>query len=129
MSRANRDPGLHAFARTMRQNMTDAEQCLWRALRHKQLSGIKFRRQQVIGAYIVDFVSMTHKLVIELDGGQHASQQHYDAQRSAFLHSQGYRVLRFWNHEVLQQTDAVVESILQHCQTPPPNPPPQAGEG
>lgn len=122
MSSINRNPRLHTFARELRKGMTDAEQRLWQVLRHKQLNGIKFRRQYVIGEYIVDFVSVAHKLVIELDGGQHASQQHYDEKRSAFLSAQGYRVLRFWNHEVLQQTEAIVAAIMLHCQTPPPRP-------
>lgn len=129
MNRVDRNATLHTFARTLRQNMTDAEQRLWYALRGKQMNGIKFRRQHVIGKYIVDFVSISHKLVVELDGGQHAAaQQDYDARRSAYLHSQGYRVLRFWNHDVLQHTAEVVENIMMHCQiTPPPQPSPAAG--
>ncbi|MDO5091357.1 MAG: endonuclease domain-containing protein [Cardiobacteriaceae bacterium] len=115
MDISNRHPTSQAFARQLRKNMTDAERHLWRRLRGKQLHGIKFRRQQSIGEYIVDFVSLEHALVIELDGGQHAVQQHYDAARSAFLQAQGYHVLRFWNHDVLQQTEAVLESILLHC--------------
>ena len=116
MTISNRQPQSQAFARQLRKNMTDAERHLWQRLRGKQLSSIKFRRQQSIGKYIVDFVSFEQRLVIELDGGQHALQEDYDAVRSAFLQKQGYRVLRFWNHDVLQQTEAVLESILLHCQ-------------
>lgn len=116
MNISNRHPQSQAFARQLRKNMTDAERHLWQRLRGKQLSGVKFRRQQSIGKYIVDFVSFERRLVIELDGGQHATQADYDAERSAFLQKQDYCVLRFWNHEVLQQTEAVLESILLHCQ-------------
>lgn len=119
MTASTRNPHLKPLARALKQNMTDAEQRLWYHLRGKRLGGIKFRRQQSIGNYIVDFVSMAHKLVIELDGGQHGEQVDYDAHRTAFLNAEGYRVLRFWNHEVLQQTEAVLEVILQACNTPP----------
>lgn len=132
MKRMTRNRVLQENARSLRQNMSLAEQRLWYHLRDKRLNGIKFRRQQVIGQYIVDFVCMQHRLVLELDGGQHAEQMEYDAQRTAFLHQQGYRVLRFWNDEVLQQTESVLEKILECCcdgESPHPNPPPQAGEG
>ena len=117
--RTKRDPRLQNYARELRKKMTDAERCLWQALRGGQLNGTKFRRQYTIGAYIVDFVSFDVRLIIELDGGQHATQQAYDAKRSAFLQDKGFRVLRFWNHDVLQHTDAVLTEILQYCQTPP----------
>ena len=101
--------------------MTDAEHRLWYYLRGKRLIGIKFRRQQSIGTYIVDFVSMEHRLVLELDGGQHVEQAAHDAERTQFLNQEGYRVLRFWNHDVLQQTEAVLERITEACNcTPPP---------
>ena len=114
--RTRRDPKLRNFARELRKNMTEAEHCLWQHLRGGQLQGIKFRRQFVIGSYIADFAAPEIKLVIELDGGQHAAQQTYDQQRSQFLQNQGYQVLRFWNHDVLQQTEAVMTEILKHCQ-------------
>ena len=79
------------------------------------MHGIKFRRQQTIGGYIVDFISMEKKLIIELDGGQHAEQADYDAARTAYLESEGYRVLRFWNNQVLQQTLDVLTEIERHC--------------
>ena len=99
------------FARALRRNQTDAERILWQQLRNRQMLGCKFRRQQVMGPYIADFLCLEPKLVIEIDGGQHAEQQVYDAQRSQYLQHLGYRVLRFWNHEVLQQRDAVLEAI------------------
>ena len=95
--------------------MTLAEQKLWYHLRSKRLNGIKFRRQLTIGGYIVDFVSMEYRLIIELDGGQHSEQIEYDERRTAFLNAQGYRVLRFWNNEALQQTEAVLEKIIEMC--------------
>ena len=114
--RTRRNPKLHHFARELRKDMTDAEHRLWRRLRGGQLHGIKFRRQYAIGHYIVDFVAVETGLIIELDGGQHATQQTYDQQRTEFLQKQGYRVLRFWNHDVLQRTETVLAEILKHCQ-------------
>jgi len=84
---------------------------IWQQLSNRQLLGCKFRRQQVIGPFIVDFVCLEPKLVIEVDGGQHAEQQEYDQNRSHYLQRLGYRVLRFWNHEVLQNRLAVMEVI------------------
>ena len=107
------------LARELRKNMTDAERHLWQKLRGRQLAGIKFRRQHPIGPYIADFASLEIRLIIELDGGQHAQQQQYDQQRSAFLQNQGYRILRFWNHDVLQNTDGVLQEIIKHIQNPP----------
>jgi len=93
--------------------MTDAERALWRHLRSRQLSGHKFRRRQQLGPYIVDFVCLGNRLVIELDGGQHAdqNQSEYDSQRTDWLQQNGYRVLRFWNHEVLQNLDSVRQAV------------------
>ncbi|MDO5059694.1 MAG: endonuclease domain-containing protein [Neisseria sp.] len=126
----HRNPDLQEYARHLKQNMTLAEQRIWFHLRNKRLNSIKFRRQQTIGSYIVDFVSMEHKLVIELDGGQHSEQLVYDEARTTFLKQQGFRVLRFWNNDVLQHTAAVLETIAAACAAHPhPNPPPQAGEG
>ncbi|AMK76464.1 MULTISPECIES: endonuclease domain-containing protein [Methylomonas] len=99
------------LARSLRKNQTDAERVMWQQLRNWLLLGCKFRRQQVIGQFIVDFVCLEPKLVIEIDGGQHADQQQYDQSRSHYLQQLGYRVLRFWNHEVLQDTPAVMEAI------------------
>ncbi len=84
---------------------------LWQYLRNRQLLGYKFRRQAVIEPYIVDFACLEAKLIIEADGGQHAEQASYDARRSSRLEGMGYKVLRFWNHETLSETDAVLERI------------------
>jgi len=101
-------------ATQLRNNPTDAELHLWQQLRKSQLLGCKFRRQEVIGNYIVDFVCFTPKLVIELDGGQHLEQKAYDQDRSDYLINLGYKVLRFWNDEVLTQTDIVLDKIYTH---------------
>jgi very-short-patch-repair endonuclease len=96
----------------LRQNMTDAELKLWSRLRSHQLEDIHFRRQHVFGSYVVDFCAPRHKLVIEVDGGHHLEQREYDAERTIFLETKGYRVIRFWNHEVLSDLDAVMLAIF-----------------
>jgi very-short-patch-repair endonuclease len=98
-------------ARRLRRNETDAEHRLWMRLRAGQFEGLKFRRQQPIGPFIADFCCLDRKLVLELDGGQHALKAEEDKRRDAFLMRQGYRVLRFWDHEVLQELDAVLERV------------------
>ncbi len=115
-------------ARQLRKNMTDTEQCLWRHLRKKQLGDALFRRQFEVGAYIVDFVCLSARLIVECDGGQHQEQQAYDQRRDAYLRAQGFTILRFWNHEVLQETSVVLERILSYL-TLHPNPPPQGRRG
>lgn len=102
-------------ARDLRLNNTDAEQRLWNALRNCQLGGYKFRRQYPVGTYILDFVCDAEKLCVELDGGQHnvPQQQAYDEARTAFLEKNGWRVLRFWNNEVMENIEGVQEVILQ----------------
>ena len=92
--------------------MTDAEKLLWRHLRNRELGGYKFRRQRPVGPYIVDFVCLEKKLVVEIDGGQHAGQVELDAERSDYLKEKGYRVMRFWNNEVLKETESVLTVIL-----------------
>jgi very-short-patch-repair endonuclease len=99
-------------ARELRTRSTDAERRLWHYLRAHRL-GYKFKRQVPIECYIVDFVCYEKRLIIELDGGQHQDQQAYDTQRTAVLSKKGFRVLRFWNHEVLQHIEAVLEVIHQ----------------
>ncbi|MFM9927823.1 endonuclease domain-containing protein [Variovorax sp. H27-G14] len=118
-------------ARSLRETPTDAEALLWFHLRDRRLADHKFRRQRPIGLYFADFACIDAKLIVELDGGQHVDAAEYDENRTRFMQAQGYRVLRFWNHEVLTQTDAVRERILQALQedSPHPNPLPQAGEG
>src|SRR5438132_438394 len=119
------------FARTLRKASTDAETKLWQALRARQLAGWKFRRQVPIGPYIADFVCLDAKLIVELDGGQHAERQSYDEDRTGFLQSVGFVLLRFWDHEVLVDLEAVLEQLLRSLPSghPHPNPLPPAGEG
>jgi very-short-patch-repair endonuclease len=112
-------------ARELRRNMTEAERRLWRHLRHRQL-GFQFRRQAPVGKFITDFVCFEARLIIEIDGGQHLASDR-DRQRDDWLHKHGFTVLRFWNHQVLGETDAVVEVVRQHL--PPPQPSPIKGEG
>jgi very-short-patch-repair endonuclease len=98
-------------ARHLRKNSTEAERHLWFNLRAGR-TGFKFKRQVPIGAYIVDFVCLEQRLIIELDGCQHMDNKAYDINRSAWLGEQGFSVLRFWNHEVFQQTSSVLEVIM-----------------
>lgn len=100
-------------AKELRNNPTEAERILWQHLRLRQFGGYKFRRQQPLGNYIVDFVCLGKRLVVEVDGGQHNSQHSYDEQRDAWLEQQGFRVLRFWNNEVLQNVEGVKGAIWQ----------------
>jgi very-short-patch-repair endonuclease len=106
------EPVILDRARHLRREMTDAEHKLWRFLRDKNLVAAKFRRQVPIGNYIVDFCCLDRRLIVELDGGQHAEQEDADALRSRFLAEKGFRVLRFWNEQVLNGTEFVVEEIL-----------------
>ncbi len=94
----------------LRKESTPAEQKLWSRIRNDQLD-ITFRRQHAIGNYIVDFCSQRKKLIIELDGSQHLEQQEYDEERTKVLEARGYRVLRFWNNDVMNNTDAVLQVI------------------
>jgi very-short-patch-repair endonuclease len=107
-------PILH-HARRMRHEPTKAERLLWQKLRGRQLGGYKFRRQHPIGNYIVDFYCAETKLIIEIDGDVHAYQEAYDAERTADLEALGYRVVRFWNEQVLKEMDGVVGVILVAC--------------
>jgi very-short-patch-repair endonuclease len=99
------------FARQLRKNMTDAERYLWYRLRNRQLGGHRFRRQFPIGRYIVDFVCLERKLIVELDGGQHAERTESDLARTTWLNSQGFRLIRFWNNLIFEETDSVLEAI------------------
>ena len=98
-------------ARELRRNLTDAERTLWRELRRHQMGGHKLRRQQPLGPYIVDVVCFEKRLIIELDGGQHAEEAIHDSERTAWLETQGFRVLRFWNDQVFRERGAVLEQI------------------
>ncbi|MGO8690298.1 MAG: DUF559 domain-containing protein [Thermoguttaceae bacterium] len=100
-------------ARQLRQNLTDTERFVWSRLRSRRVAGYKFRQQVPLGQYIVDFVCFQPRVVVELDGGQHVEQANYDQRRTAWLESQGFRVLRFWNHEALQEWDTVEEMLWQ----------------
>jgi very-short-patch-repair endonuclease len=100
-------------ARDLRANMTDPERKLWHRLRRRNLSGVYFRRQAPIGPYIADFVCFERKLIVEVDGGQHSVRIDYDEKRSAFLRSEGFRVLRFWNNDVMGNIDGVVAEIVR----------------
>ena len=113
--------------------MTEAEQLLWYHLRRRQLANQRFRRQVPMGPYVVDFACVELCLVVEVDGSQHMDSKH-DQQRDAWLTAAGYRVLRFWNHDVLGRTESVLAQILDVMATTCPHPasghlPPQAGEG
>ncbi|MDD2366895.1 MAG: endonuclease domain-containing protein [Desulfuromonadaceae bacterium] len=101
----------HKLPQTLRNNMTDAERCLWQTLRGRQVDGLKFRRQHPFGDYILDFVCLDKKLVIEVDGGQHDERKEYDCVRTLDLEKAGFTVLRFWNNEVMQELEAVKERI------------------
>ncbi len=99
-------------ARQLRKNSTDAENHLWYFLRNRHLCKHKFRRQYPIPPYIVDFICLSKKLIVELDGSQHANAKTYDHKRAQFLHQQGYSLLRFWNNDVFENVDGVLQSIL-----------------
>ncbi|ABD85980.1 endonuclease domain-containing protein [Rhodopseudomonas palustris] len=119
-------------ARSLRRNPTDAERKLWQRLRKVSLGEVHFRRQATIGPYFADFACHAIRLVVEIDGGQHAESA-TDHIRTDYMHAQGYRVLRFWNHEVLENIEGVVETILSVASvappTPDPSPPQERGEG
>ena len=110
-------------ARTLRRRLTDSERKLWPILRNRQFAHAKFKRQAPIGHYIVDFVSLAFRLVIELDGGQHNEDTRgYDNARTAWLESQGFRMLRFWNNEVSTNLDGVVQRISEELTGTSPSP-------
>ena len=108
---------MNRFARALRKDPTDAERHMWNHLRARRLNGFKFRRQRPFGPYVCDFICLEASVVVELDGGQHATQMTYDESRDAFFRSYGFRVLRFWNTDALSKTDIVLETIVRalHC--------------
>jgi very-short-patch-repair endonuclease len=119
-------------ARRLRRERTDAERRLWSHLRSRQLGEFKFKRQETIGLFVADFACVECKLIIEADGGQHGSER--DEQRTAYLEALGWKVLRFWNDDILQNTDGVLTVIVVACEErvkgkPSPCPLPHAGEG
>ncbi len=103
---------LSRFKKDLRKNQTDAEQILWKHLRGRRFLGWKIRRQHTLQGYIVDFVCLERKIIIELDGGQHAKRKTYDAIRTRILERDGYKVIRFWNNDVMHHLDDVLLSIL-----------------
>ena len=115
-------------AKTLRRESTDAERALWRHLKTKQLEGLKFRRQEQIGHFIVDFVCYEKRLIIEADGGQHALEREKDEERTLWLNAQGFKVLRFWNHEILTNIEGVLEAVRADL-FPSPQPSPTEGRG
>jgi very-short-patch-repair endonuclease len=117
-------------ARELRRNMTDAERVLWNRLKARRLDGIKFRRQEQIGRFIVDFICFERGIVVEADGGQHAVEREKDDERTRWLNSQGFTVLRFWNNNILANPEGVMETIRSACMvTPSPPPSPTVGRG
>ncbi len=126
-------------AARLRKDSTDAERALWAALRNRRLGDSKFRRQHPLGPYVVDFACISHRLVVEVDGGQHAVRTEFDSARTQWLTARGYRVVRFWNHEVLQNIESVKRAILEELSrpvalhaispSPRPSPPKIGGEG
>ena len=109
-----------ARARQLRKDSTRAESILWKHLRNRQLEGHKFRRQVPLGQYILDFVCFERRLIVEIDGGHHQGQAAYDDERTKWLESQGFRVLRFWNNDVLGHPDGVAQAILEALGVPSP---------
>jgi very-short-patch-repair endonuclease len=100
-------------ARRLRRDSTDAERKLWALLRGRRLIGCKFRRQYPIGSYVADFACFAHRLVVELDGGQHATQEKRDAARTRAIERRGFRVIRFWNNDVLRNPEGVLTMVLE----------------
>ncbi|HEX9532052.1 MAG TPA: DUF559 domain-containing protein [bacterium] len=129
-----RDPIYQERARDLRSHMNDAEKLLWSRLRAHRMDGRKFRRQHAFGNYIVDFVCLASRLIIEVDGDSHGndSREALDAQRTAYIEKLGFRVLRFWNDYVLTDLDNVTETIFEALNAnsrPSPQPSPLRGEG
>jgi very-short-patch-repair endonuclease len=123
----------HSTERTLRRRQTDAELLIWQCLRGQRLHECKFRRQHRLGPFYLDFVCLEIGLIVELDGSQHLEpqQQHAYGLRTLYLEKMGYRVLRFWNDEVLQDTDSVLDEIVRAVQAPHPafgHPLPASGE-
>ncbi len=113
---------LTAIARVLRAASTEAEQRLWYHVRARRLGGFKFRRQLAIGRYVADFACIDQRVVVELDGGQHAEREQVDLERTRFLNERGFRVLRFWNDQVLRDTELVLAVILEALRETGPSP-------
>jgi very-short-patch-repair endonuclease len=117
-----RDKRLKAFSRVLRKNETDAERRLWTLLRSRGLGKYKFRRQVVLGNFIVDFCCFEKKLIVECDGGQHLEQAGRDKERTKELEGRGFRVLRFWDHELLGNMETVMRVLWDTLEEMPPSP-------
>ncbi len=104
------------LARQLRKNQTDAEKVLWFALRDRQINELTFRRQVLLGSYVVDFVCFENRLIVELDGGQHADAVAYDQARTSWLEWEGFHMIRFWNHEVLSNREDVLMRLMEKCE-------------
>jgi len=134
IARVRRDDYYQELARELRRNMNDAEKLLWSRLRNHRMGGRKFRRQDSLGTYIVDFVCLDARLIIEVDGESHGNDRReaLDAQRTAYLEKLGFRVRRFWNDDVLTDLDGVTDIIFEELNgrsRPTPQPSPRWGEG
>jgi len=110
------------IARMLRRRSTNVEKILWQKLKGRQLEGYKFRRQQPVGPYIVDFVNFEKRIVIELDGGQHAIRKDSDKKRDAWLKAEGFEVLRFWNNDLFENLEGILEVIRKTLLSPSPGP-------
>ena len=108
---------LNQFKKSLRLSQTNAENILWYYLKNRNMKGLKFRRQHVLQGYIVDFVCLEKKLIIELDGSQHAEQETYDAIRTKALRNDGFKVIRFWNNEVLENIGVILDVIYSALDT------------
>ena len=126
--RGRRKAKLRGHAKQMRSKLTDAEHRMWQLLRAHRFADFKFRRQEPIEFYIVDFVCFSERLIIEIDGGQHAG-NHADARRDAYLQGQGFRIIRIWNNDLFNNEEGVGEAILNALRPPLPNPSPAEGRG
>jgi very-short-patch-repair endonuclease len=116
-------------SRELRKNATKAELALWNRIRNRQVAGVRFNFQVPIGPYISDFVARSIRLIIEVDGGQHADAAPYDRARTRFLTSKGYRVIRFWNNDVFENIEGAVETIARVLEDMPSPTPPDNGRG
>ena len=104
---------LKTFQKTLKSNQTPIELALWQQLRNRRFKGFKFRRQYILQGYIVDFVCLKERLIIELDGGQHGAKIKYDAARTSKFENNGFRLIRFWNNDFLNHRDVVLDVIYQ----------------
>lgn len=113
-----------SYAKQLRRELTKEERRLWYLLRSRHFENYKFRRQHPLGHYILDFACCAARLAVELDGGQHDEKQEYDRQRTLWLNQKGWLVIRFWNNELWNNEEAVLEKILETLQAPQPSPRP-----